>query len=176
MIPDLVSFLDRAIGENYYSASELREILKKSEKEGMMCSLAVVDEDGKVWGARISYPPGKWKKGKGESLSPHLWKTKMEETAYFQSLFVDPELSGQGWGPKLSLESIDRLKRVGAKAVVCHSWVESPNQSSIRYLTKMGFEPLVRYPLYWTKVNYVCTVCGPPPCQCTAEECILYFE
>jgi ribosomal protein S18 acetylase RimI-like enzyme len=175
LAPSLVHFLDQAVGKNYYQEKDIFEICKKSQKNGVNCSLALVDESGEVLGARITYPPGNWSKGRGQGLSPHLWKTKMEETAYFQSLFIAEKLTGMGWGPKLSLLSIDRLKKIGAKAVVCHSWIDSPNQTSQRYLKKLGFEPLVKYPLYWSKVDYNCTVCLKPPCQCTAEECILYL-
>ena len=43
-----------------------------------------------------------------------------------------------------------------------------------RYLRAMGFELVKAHPLYWNKVDYVCTRCGKP-CVCTAEEMIKYL-
>ena len=173
-IPQLKQFADQAIGSGYYSIAELEDIFKKSQLNGKMCSLLLIGESSEIQGLRLTYPPGNWQKGKGRHLSPHLWKVPVESTAYFQSLFLASEVQGQGWGEKLSLASIEILKNLGAKAVVCHSWVESPGNSSSKYLLRLGFLPLIRYPNYWKEVDYVCTRCGKP-CLCTAEEMILRF-
>jgi predicted N-acetyltransferase YhbS len=165
-------FTDRAIGTNYYSADELKEIYKKSLKNGQECTLVLEDEKGEIRGVRITYPPGNWEKGKGKGLNPQLWQSKLEETAYFQSLFVDPALTGDGWGKKLSFEAIEILRKLNAKAIVTHSWKESPHDSSGRYLRALGFRLVATHPFYWKEVDYVCTRCGKP-CLCTAEEMIL---
>ncbi len=167
-------FTDRAIGTNYYAADELREIYKKSLKNGQECTLVLEDEKGDVRGVRITYPPGNWQKGKGKGLNPAKWQVPLEETAYFQSLFVDPALTGEGWGKKLSFAAIEILKKLKAKAIVTHSWKESPHDSSGRYLRSLGFRLVATHPLYWKEVDYVCTRCGKP-CLCTAEEMILYL-
>ena len=62
------------------------------------------------------------------------------------------------------------------QAVVAHSWKESPNNSSMKYLEKLGFLPVGEHPLFWSEVDYDCTRCGKPPCQCTATEMILYLD
>lgn len=167
-------FTDRAIGTNYYSSEELQEIYKKSLKNGQECTLVLEDEKGEVRGVRITYPPGNWEKGKGKGLNPQLWQVPLADTAYFQSLFVDPTLTGGGWGKKLSFEAIEILRKLGAKAIVTHSWKESPHDSSGRYLRALGFRLVATHPLYWKEVDYVCTRCGKP-CVCTAEEMIHYL-
>src|SRR5438094_640169 len=103
------SFCDRAIGDNYYSETELRKILVQSTKDGVMCSYVLEDGDG-IRGIRITYPPGQWQKGKGQGLNPTLWGVAFEEAAYFQSLFVDLNLTGQGWGRRLSEAAIETLR------------------------------------------------------------------
>lgn len=174
-LPAIKRFTDHAIGANYYSDQELGEILKRSESNGRDYSLVLEDEIGAIRGVRITYPPGKWTHGKGKGLTPEKWKVQKSETAYFQSLFVDPELTGHGWGKKLSSAALKMLKEeLGAKAVVCHSWKESPHDSSGRYLRGLGFEVVATHPLYWKDVDYICTRCGKP-CLCTAEEMIKYL-
>lgn len=168
------AFTDRAIGENYYSLDELKGILERSRQGAVVHSLLLENEGGEVAGIRITYPPGQWEKGKGSGLSPSLWAQPIEKVAYFQSLFVDPSLTGLGWGKRLSEASLEKLRLSGARAVVCHSWKESPNDSSGRYLRAMGFELVAVHPLYWKDVDYVCTRCGKP-CLCTAEEMIKYL-
>lgn len=167
-------FTDRAIGENYYSVDELNDILRRSTKDGRVASLVLEDAPGQFFGVRITYPPGNWSHGKGKGLNPDLWRAPLEETAYFQSLFIDLSLTGQGWGRKMSEASLELLKEFGTRAVVCHSWKESPNDSSGRYLRALGFELVATHPLYWKDVDYVCTRCGKP-CLCTAEEMIKYL-
>lgn len=138
-----------------------------------MCSLLLEGENGEILGVRISYPPENWKKGKGQGLCPNKWPHALSDTAYFQSLFISKDIQGQGWGGRLSKEALIALKNVGAKGVVCHSWKESPNDSSTRYLKKLGFKLITEYPEYWSAVDYRCTRCGEPPCRCTAQEMYL---
>lgn len=165
-------FTDEAIGEGYYSIPELEEIYEKSmTRDGQMMTL-VLELDGKIQGVRMTYPPGKWSKGKGKGLSALKWPHRLEDTAYFQSLFVAPELTGKSYGRRLSEWAIERLKEIGAKGIVCHSWKESPHDSSGRYLRSLGFGLVATHPLYWKEVDYSCTRCGKP-CVCTAEEMYL---
>lgn len=173
-IPAIKLFTDRTIGTNYFSESELLDILARSEKDNRQCSLGLFDQMENIRGIRITFPPGNWSHGKGKGLSPSLWKVELKDMGYFQSLFIDPPLTGQGWGKKLSLKSIEILKDLGAKAILCHSWKESPNDSSGRYLRSLGFELVNVHPYYWKEVDYQCTRCGKP-CLCTAEEMIKYL-
>lgn len=167
-------FTDLTIGENYYSSSELSEIFERSRLRDQMCTLLLC-EGQDIRGIRITYPPTKWTHGKGDGLSPEHWPYGLNDTAYFQSLFVAKELTGQGYGRQLSIKSIEILQALGAKGIVCHSWRESPNGSSGRYLRALGFQLIKQHPLYWNKVNYTCTRCGNP-CLCTAEEMYLVIS
>ncbi len=169
-------FTDREIGTGYYSIQEIEDIFRRSQKNGVMCSYLLESPEQGILGVRITYPPGMWKKGKGQGLHPELWPHRIEETAYFQSLFLANSVQGQGWGGKLSQESMKALRQVGAKGIVCHSWKESPNDSSSRYLRKLGFELIAEHEKYWKDVPYNCTRCGSPPCQCTAQEMYLNLE
>lgn len=186
-LAELKQFTDQTIGAGYYSAAELEEIFEKSLAKPLggdvsgpktgemmkMCSLLLKDGH-EILGVRFTYPPGKWSHGKGEGLNPKLWPHGLHETAYFQSLFLSDKIQGQGWGSKLSAASIEVLRDIGALGVVCHSWKESPFNSSSKYLEKMGFAKIAEHPLYWQHVDYNCTRCLKPPCQCTAVE--MYLE
>ena len=172
-IPAVQLFTDGVIGKNYFSKNELFENLKKSKSEDIVCSFVLSDAD-RILGLRLAYPPGLWSQGKGAKLRPDLWRTPLDKTAYFQSLFLAPEIQGQGWGPKLSAASLAKLRELGALSVVTHAWKESPNNSSIRYLKKQGFERVAVHANYWIDVDYECILDGTP-CRCTAEEMILYL-
>jgi ribosomal protein S18 acetylase RimI-like enzyme len=165
-------FTDREIGRDYYSSQELDDMFRRSEKNGIVCSL-ILENEGEIHGIRLSYPPGQWQKGKGKALNSEKWPHSIEETAYFQSLFLSSAVQGQGWGGRLSEAALERLRLTGAKGVVCHSWKESPNNSSTKYLKKLNFKSVGEHPQYWSDLDYQCTRCGNPPCQCTAEEMYL---
>lgn len=173
-IPKIKAFTDIVIGKNYFSIPELEENYKKSISNGVMCSFVLVEGE-KIYGLRLAYPPGHWTKGKGGKLRSDLWKVPQEKTAYFQSLFLEESVQGQGWGPKLSAASIAAFKKLHAEAIVTHAWKESPNNSSILYLTQQGFQFVATHPEYWIDVDYECVRDGKP-CRCTAEEMILYLK
>ncbi len=173
---DVVAFTDREIGAGYYSLDEVQTIFQRSSKNGRMCTLLLENDKEQIKGIRISYPPGRWEQGKGLGLEPAKWPHDFTATAYFQSLFLSGDLQGQGWGGKLSTAAITILKETGAKGIVCHSWKESPNNSSTRYLQKLGFAVVAEHKDYWRDVNYNCTRCLKPPCRCTAVEMYLDLE
>ncbi|MCB0376951.1 MAG: GNAT family N-acetyltransferase [Bdellovibrionales bacterium] len=170
-IPAVKDFTDHSIGKGYFTLDEVQDLYQRSMKDGIMCSQVLI-EDGKILGVRITLPPGHWQSGKGQGLNEAKWAHPKKDTAYFQSLFIDLQHTGQGWGKKLSLRSIDRLKELGALGVLCHSWKESPHNSSRRYLESIGFRWIADHPMYWHEVNYQCTRCGQP-CVCTAQEMYL---
>lgn len=168
-------FTDRAIGKGYYSAEEIQRIFEQSKYVDESMLTLVLAEGRKIYGVRITYPPGKWTHGKGQGLTVKKWPHPLNQTAYFQSLFIDPEMTAQGWGKKLSLKAIEALRKVGTQGIVCHSWKESPHDSSGRYLRGLGFTLVATHPEYWKEVDYECTRCGKP-CHCTAEEMYLDLE
>lgn len=170
-IPQVKAFTDQVVGAGYYSIEELVENQKKSiASTGEICSFVLVDEaTERIMGLRLAYPPGNWDHGKGSKLRADLWPTALNKTAYFQSLFVSPELQGHGWGPQLSAKALGVFKKLHAEGVVAHSWKESPNNSSFKYLINIGFKPIIEHPHYWIDVDYVCTLDGKP-CKCTAVE------
>ena len=173
-IPEVKKFTDEQIGLGYYTIEEQIENQKKSTAaNGEISSFILLDPvNKKIQGLRLAFPPGNWNHGKGSKLRPDLWPFKINEAAYFQSLFLSTEVQGQGWGPKLSEKSIEVLKKLNAKGIVTHCWKESPHNSSFKYLDKVGFKTVIEHPLYWFDVDYTCTRDGKP-CRCTSIEMYL---
>lgn len=168
-------FADRNIGTGYFSLEETIEMVKMSQKNGVSTSF-VLEKDGVIKGIRLCFPPGKWIEKTGRNrIIPNLWQTPEDAVGYFKSLFISSDMQGGGWGPKLSAASIEALRQLQTQAIITHSWKESPNNSSVRYLQKMGFQIVGEHPLFWSKIQYDCTKCLKPPCQCTAIEMIYYL-
>lgn len=170
----VLAFADQHIGLNYFTREKLERIFKASSKNGVVCSLVLEDEEG-IQGIRLSYPPEQWiDRDPRQPLHSELWKVPLSQAAYFQSLFLSPQYQGKGWGQRLSLASMEQLKRLGARAVICHSWDESPGNSSRKYLDRLGFQAVISIPNYWKCIDYECTRCGQP-CVCTATEMVCYL-
>lgn len=169
----LLQFTDSVIGTGYFSKSELEDKIHQSALKSQMCSFVLEDIESKqILGLRLTFPHGKWQQGKGAGLYSDKWGVPIGKVACFQSLFLSPLITGQGWGPKLSNASLRVLRDLGALAVITQSWVESPHQSSKRYLERMGFQSIGIHPRYWYGLNYECPLCSRP-CVCTAEEMLL---
>lgn len=170
------AFADRWIGKDYYQLESLEEAYDASlislNKKRVSCSF-VAFESFQIIGIRLTFAPNKWGKLIDRGLSPKKWEISIEQMAYFKSLFVSQEYQGKGVGRTLSQCSLDLLKKVGAKGVLCHSWLESPGNSSQNYLKKFGFIEIERHPKFWFPVEYLCNRCRPKKCECTACEMIL---
>lgn len=178
-LSEVKAFTDQWIGKDYYEIDELREIYDASlilgpQGEESCSYLAVVD--GELAGVRLSFAPGKWESLITRGLTPKDWGIPFEDMAYFKSLFVAEKFQGKGIGISLSQKSLEGLRRGGAKGVLCHSWLESPGNSSQRYLKKFGFVEVTQHPKFWFPIDYDCTRCAPERCICTASEMILRLE
>lgn len=170
-------FADRNIGVDYFSLEKVQTILQSSQwLQKIMCSFVLEDvEQRTIEGIRLTYPPGQWPpRHPSQPIHPQLWKVPLHEVAYFQSLFISLEHQNRGWGRRLSMASVEILRQTNARAVVCHSWDESPANSSRRYLDGLGFQPVTSVANFWRHIDYECTRCGRG-CRCTATEMILYI-
>jgi N-acetylglutamate synthase-like GNAT family acetyltransferase len=168
-------FTDKWIGENYFSIEELQQIFMWSQKDGLTASFLAVEGET-IAGARLTYAPGVWINPQTRGLSANLWQTNPKNMAYFKSLFVSGDYQQKGIGKSLSDQSIEVLKKMDAKAILCHSWLESPGNSSQRYLQKMGFDSVKEHEKFWYPIDYECTRCSPSKCICTAMEMIKYLR
>lgn len=166
-------FTDQWIGENYYQMSELEECLTFSQAQNLNASFVAMDGE-KLIGVRLTYAPGSWVQ-KARGITPTEWDSEADRVAYFKSLFIHGDYQKKGIGKKLSDKSISVLKELKAKAIICHSWLESPGNSSQKYLMKMGFSEVAQHPKFWYPIDYECTRCAPERCVCTASEMIKYL-
>jgi N-acetylglutamate synthase-like GNAT family acetyltransferase len=172
-INNVKDFTDQWIGQGYYSLDQLRQAIELSSESELNCSFVALDELEKMIALRLTFAPTPhWQTSK--CLSFDKWEVDPSQVAYFKSLFVCEQYQGSGLGRQLSEASLAVIKELGGKAVVCHSWLESPNNSSQRYLEKMGFKSLKNWPEFWKEIDYSCTRCGKP-CLCTGSEMIKYL-
>lgn len=173
-LDSILQFTDKWIGKDYFSANELVKVISQGQSNGVNTSLKAVSSNNEIAGVRLTLAPGEWV-NEMRGLSTDLWSVPTGSVGYFKSLFISEEFQKQGLGKLLSTESISRLRSLGAKAVICHSWLESPGNSSQRYLLSMGFQPVKTYEAFWSTIDYHCTKCGAAKCMCTAIEMIKYI-
>lgn len=172
-IEEVRLFTDQWIGKNYFSSDELRQLRNKSIRDNLNASLLALS-DTELIGVRIALAPGSWIES-NMKLSPSYWGVAPERVGYFKSLFIHEKFRSLGVGSGLTESSKAILKQQGAKAIITHSWLESPNNSSQVYLLRHGFSEIARYPKFWEPLEYECVRCGPQRCQCTAVEMICHI-
>lgn len=168
------AFTDTWIGRNYYSLEELVKIYSQSKIGESSCSLLAFFE-ARLIGIRLSFAPGQWNIDP-EKFASETWGVEPNKVGYFKSLFVADDFQRQGVGSKLSCQSEKILSNMGAKAIVTHSWLESPDGLSQSYLLKFGFKEVARHPLFWHEIDYLCVRCQPHRCKCTAIEMLKIIE
>jgi len=170
-------FADKWIGKDYFSGPELLDLLEQGKQSNLNASMVAVTlcpktSQSTIVGIRITLAPNNWIERFKGVLTPNLWNLDSDKVAYFKSLFIAQDYQGKGLGKKLSNESIDRLRQMGATGILTHCWLESPNNSSFRYLDKMGFKEVKIHKKFWYDVDYECIKCGVGRCVCSAIEMI----
>ena len=154
----------------FHSKTWIKSLLNPVRK---LWASFVAISDGDLAAVRLTLLPSTWICHFERGLTPARWGIDPTKVAYFKSLFVADEFRGKGLGPQLTEASLKVLREIGAEAVLCHSWLESPETSSQRYLEKIGFELVSEWPKFWYPIDYQCTRCAPARCECTAGEMIL---
>jgi ribosomal protein S18 acetylase RimI-like enzyme len=174
-IQKVIDFADKWIAKNHFKRMQLRDFLMKGIREDINASFLALDNE-KVIGLRLTFAPGEWINEDHElTLSPHLWHIDKDSVAYLKSLFIDKEYQGMGIGKILSEKSISAVKAMGAKGIVCHSWVESPRNLSRKYLDKMNFKAINLHENFWSFKDHTCAKCTPRQCECSACEMLHIF-
>ena len=166
-----LKFTDTFIGTNYFNKKNFKKQITLSTFNQLNSSFILLDNN-KIIGIRITYAPGKWA---NEIPTQFIQNTNinLNKVAYFKSLFIDSKYQKQGLGPFLSQKSIAVIKKMGGTHILSHSWKESPNNSSVRYLEKNGFKNLGEIKNFWKNIDYMCTGCNINPCTCTSVEMLL---
>ncbi|MGZ3794704.1 MAG: GNAT family N-acetyltransferase [Bdellovibrio sp.] len=167
-------FTDLWIGRDYYSFKDLERILELSWKNNLNSSFLAWDRSQLV-GVRLTFAPGQWISEKLK-VCPEKWNVSADKVAYFKSLFIDEKYRSLGLGKMLSSMSKEIVQKQHGEAIVTHSWLESPGNSSQMYLSKDGFTEIARHEKFWEPIDYQCTRCSPQRCQCTAVEMIKYIS
>ncbi len=174
-LEDLLPFCEKEIGAGYYNKESLFELLCLSYHKGFVCSFVGRDiETNKVGAVRLTTIAGSMDTTQ-KGHTPEEWRVHPLEVGYFKSMFLAAEYQGSGIGGQISRLSLEKLKLQGAKAVLSHCSLSSPNGSSRRYLQKMGFTPVQEHEGFWADIDYLCAHCYKKPCTCKALEMILYL-
>ena len=101
-----------------------------------------------------------------------------EQIGYRSLTAVDPTFEGRGVASLLVKEGLAFL---GTKVdvVICDAW-KSETTHIGNILERNGYEPLKEIPYFWTSESineqYNCSVCGAPPCSCSAVIYAKFFR
>ena len=174
-IEPFLEFSDKYIGKNYFNKDNFETQIKLSHLNSLNSSFVILTSDLQFIGLRITYSPGLWQNYINTQFLGQL-KIPNHKVGYFKSLFIHPDYQGKNIGPYLSNSSLNVLKEMGCTHVVSHSWLESPNNSSVKYLERYGFKQLGVIKNFWKDVDYLCSGCNLTNCQCTAVEMILEIK
>jgi len=163
-------------GDGYLTDEMIEKIYNKSLLNDINCSFVMLDQD-RVIGFRLTYAPTKWEMD--EWCSPDLWKLPIEQLCYFKSSTVDSDYRGKGVAKTMLQAAMSAAKDQGAKAGICHTWMQSPGNAAYKYFIGCGGKLLKTYPDRWLEDSYAgyrCVACLPEKyCHCDAGEMILYF-
>lgn len=93
-------------------------------------------------------------------------------TAKLNQIVVNKLYRNKGYGDFIFKKSVQKLP-IEINFLTSVYWVKEDDNSMRRLLIRNGFESIKLIPNYWyndsKEKNYHCTICGQPPCKCSAE-------
>lgn len=167
-----IAFMDEQVGENFLKQEDIVQYQKYSQLGNENTSFVAVYE-GQLVGLRITFAHPDWINEYRNKLTRDQWPETYDKIAYFKSNFISKDFQGHGIGSNLAKLALDILKKHQYQAISCHSWLESPQSSSLRYLQKLGFIPIKKHEKFWQHIDYKCNSCWLDRCDCSAMEMLL---
>ncbi|MEO5803594.1 MAG: GNAT family N-acetyltransferase, partial [Verrucomicrobiota bacterium] len=90
-----------------------------------------------------------------------------------ESASVEESWQGHGVGRELGRRRVAWLEEMGCDVIVGIAWESGSPHTSDRVFLRLGFEPLARVQDFYVNISvqrgFICPVCGPPPCRCSAS-------
>jgi GNAT superfamily N-acetyltransferase len=107
------------------------------------------------------------------ALRPLQRRLEGEKTiGLIASVATAPSATGRGIGTMLIAECIEHLEKLDINIIAATAWRSSKGVQAGSILENRGFQSVLEIANYWKddseKHCYMCPVCGPPPCQCSA--------
>lgn len=143
----------------------------------MNASFIALSND-QVVGILLAYSPGTWIEYSTDRFKAGLTfkslNCPIDNISYLKTCLVHSDYQNKGLGEFLFNKMLCTLREMGSQAVLCHSWKESPSNSSQRFFLKIGFKKIKEHPNLWCehKIDFICSHCRCFCCTCTAVEMI----
>lgn len=160
----------------FYFSEMMADLKGSSSGELLLAKLG-----GEVVGMLHMRRPGKiFKEIEDKYFDPKNLSEK-DETGYISVVAVAKECQGQGVGKRLVLKALELQKEWGAKKMIVHASKSSPDNSSEKLFSSLGFvagklhkAPWAEYSMECGPEKFQCNFCGNP-CKCDELEMVKYL-
>lgn len=172
-IPQILDISDEELGKDYINYDMLKKIT--TDADDYICKLAYNPNEAKIVGfclCMIIVPqdinniiriP--------EDKTPRAL-IYSERIGVIKTVAVDKKYQGYGIGREIVKDCFNELLQKQVQSMFSIAWKNNEKTNIHGILTGLGFKELIEIPKYWSedsmKKEYICPVCGQPPCQCSA--------
>lgn len=175
MLSQASDIYDVSLGQKYIPPEDL---LKYANNPSEYILIGSTIED-KLLGVMLAFPlDEKTARECNEAFKKHNIPFELPRLSVgvIKSVSVHPEYRHRGIGTRLTLEAMERLRKMSCGLFLAIAWDSGKVESSPKMFEKLGYKSLLDIPEYWyedsIKEGYQCPNCGNP-CHCKA---IFYFK
>ena len=163
----ILTLSDTSFGINYLTPSELGRY-----HSNLNSKVIIIESNDKLQGFSLLQMVSSVELSKLLFTEIPKELLKSQKIGYRKMTAVSPEFQGMGVAKKLFELGNNWLKEHGAEVILSAVWIKDGTSTFGDLLEKQGFERLVFVKEYWKKDsinrNFVCPICGDPPCVCDA--------
>ncbi|MFK7797149.1 MAG: hypothetical protein AB8E82_06820 [Aureispira sp.] len=177
-IDAVLALSDEQMGKGFLSKQTIRQYIRQANYFGQ-----VVVENGRVLGFSLMEIVERAQLAK-RLKSAEQWFlayfAAYERLGYRSLTAVASHAQGQGIGSHLVQEGLKMLAKK-VPVVVCEAWQSNqPSAGRSNVFLDNGYKALKVCSNFWKEESvqkkYTCSICGTPPCQCTAVIYGCFFE
>jgi GNAT superfamily N-acetyltransferase len=167
--PQCVALVDRTQGTNVFAKDYFHQCISNPDR---VLILAVLGDEliGVATARRLSSEGSSYYAPFGtEALA--LFQRNC--VGSLECASVQESWQGRGVGRQLAQRRMTWLAEQGCNAIVGIAWESGLQHTSDRVFLRLGFERLAQAKDFYFGISvqrgFICPVCGPPPCRCSAS-------
>jgi len=171
-IQEALKIVGTELGEDFYTKKQFEAIL--TDKHNSICKIARFNHKFVGFSVAIVFENELLfnETGINKQQLPIEYQNYNLRFGFIKTIAINGDFQKKGIGSLLCYDCIDEFKKRDVNAILGTAWKQGQVIHSEKILTRVGLQIIGEIPEFWKHESllkkYHCSICGEPPCYCTA--------
>lgn len=171
-LQDITSIADMEFGEGFIPYEQL--LMWQNDNQNSFIRVIECNNNVVAFSISLFLQNRTFKNIFGEQVCkiPNVFFDDKNQIGLIKTIVVQKEFRGRHYGTLLCEDSFNLLKEKGSKSIIGFAWKQNNCIPAEKMFLEAGLLQICDLPNFWQEESitkkYNCSICGNPPCNCTA--------